>query len=114
MDDESRVVSATREIAASAQELAAYEQEFTNHGYGAMPLWLTEFGWPGNAHATDNYHPSFSAQASDRASSIRPSRARQIARLKTAPAVSGGMPILAASSYAVSQSCQRVEDELMV
>ena len=47
------------------QELAAYEQEFTNHGYGAMPLWLTEFGWPGNAHATDNYHPSFSAQASD-------------------------------------------------
>jgi hypothetical protein len=47
------------------QELSAYEQEFANHGYAAMPLWLTEFGWPGNAHATDNYHPSFSAQATD-------------------------------------------------
>jgi hypothetical protein len=31
-----------------AQELSAYEQEFSNHGYGQPPLWLTEFGWPGS------------------------------------------------------------------
>jgi hypothetical protein len=29
------------------QELQAYEQEFTAHGYGQPPLWLLEFGWPG-------------------------------------------------------------------
>jgi hypothetical protein len=29
------------------QELSAYEQEFTNNGYGQPPLWLTELGWPG-------------------------------------------------------------------
>jgi hypothetical protein len=45
------------------QELSAYEQEFANAGYERMPLWLTEFGWPGNAHASDSYHPSFAAQA---------------------------------------------------
>jgi hypothetical protein len=31
------------------QELQAYEQEFADHGYGELPLWLTEFGWPGSA-----------------------------------------------------------------
>jgi hypothetical protein len=33
-----------------SQELSAYEQEFINHGYGTTPLWLTEFGWPGEAN----------------------------------------------------------------
>jgi hypothetical protein len=47
------------------QELSAYEQEFTNDGYGQMPLWLTEFGWPGNSRATDAYHPSYASQAQD-------------------------------------------------
>jgi hypothetical protein len=28
-------------------ELNAYEQEFTAHGYGQPPMWLLEFGWPG-------------------------------------------------------------------
>jgi hypothetical protein len=46
-------------------ELTAYEQEFANNGYANMPLWLTEFGWPGNARASDNYHPSYAAQAGD-------------------------------------------------
>jgi hypothetical protein len=30
-----------------AQELEDYEAEFTTHGYGTPPMWLTEFGWPG-------------------------------------------------------------------
>lgn len=47
------------------QELSAYEQEFSNDGYGQMPLWLTEFGWPGNPTAGDAYHPAFSAQRDD-------------------------------------------------
>jgi hypothetical protein len=47
------------------QELSAYEQEFANAGYGRMPLWLTEFGWPGNAHAGGPYFPSYAAQAAD-------------------------------------------------
>jgi hypothetical protein len=29
------------------QELTAYEDAFTAHGYGQPALWLTEFGWPG-------------------------------------------------------------------
>jgi hypothetical protein len=33
------------------QELQAYEHEFSDHGYGQMPLWLTEFGWPGAAQS---------------------------------------------------------------
>jgi hypothetical protein len=44
-------------------ELSAYEQEFANHGYGQMPLWLTEFGWPGNASPTTALYPSFDTQA---------------------------------------------------
>jgi hypothetical protein len=44
-------------------ELSAYEQEFANQGYGQMPLWLTEFGWPGSPRTSDNFHPSYSAQA---------------------------------------------------
>jgi|GEM_PF-2683103 len=46
-----------------SQELSAYEQEFANDGYPNMPLWLTEFGWPGNATATDALYPSFDTQA---------------------------------------------------
>lgn len=44
-------------------ELKAYEQEFENHGYGEMPMWLTEFGWPGNANPTEALYPSFQTQA---------------------------------------------------
>jgi hypothetical protein len=29
------------------QELSAYESIFASHGYATVPLWLTEFGWPG-------------------------------------------------------------------
>lgn len=47
------------------QELSAYEQEFENHGYGQTPLWLTEFGWPGNATASDALYPSFDTQAAN-------------------------------------------------
>jgi hypothetical protein len=44
-------------------ELSAIEQEFANHGYGQMPLWLTEFGWPGNASPSTALYPSYSTQA---------------------------------------------------
>jgi hypothetical protein len=37
------------------QELQAYEQEFTDHGYGQPPMWLTEFGWPGGGEVTSPY-----------------------------------------------------------
>jgi hypothetical protein len=37
------------------QELSAVEQEFTNHGYGTPPMWLTEFGWPGGDDMSDAY-----------------------------------------------------------
>jgi hypothetical protein len=53
------------------QELSAYEQEFTNAGYGRMPLWLTEFGWPGNPQAGGPYYPSYAAQAADLAEAYR-------------------------------------------
>lgn len=46
-----------------SQELQAYEQEFANHGYGQMPLWLTEFGWPGTANPSTALYPSFQTQA---------------------------------------------------
>jgi hypothetical protein len=45
------------------QELKAYEQLFENHGYGQLPLWLTEFGWPGNANPSTALYPSFATQA---------------------------------------------------
>ena len=45
------------------QELSAYEQVFANHGYGQIPLWLTQFGWPGNANPIDALYPSFDTQA---------------------------------------------------
>jgi hypothetical protein len=38
-----------------SQELQAYEQEFTAHGYGQPPMWLTEFGWPGGGDLSDAY-----------------------------------------------------------
>ncbi len=47
------------------EELSAYEQEFANHGYGQVALWLSEFGWPGNPRRTDSYHPDFAQQAAD-------------------------------------------------
>jgi hypothetical protein len=47
------------------QELSTYEQEFADHGYGEQPLWLTEFGWPGNANAGGGYFPSEAAQTVD-------------------------------------------------
>jgi hypothetical protein len=46
------------------EELAAYEGEFQNHGYGQVPLWLTEFGWPGNANSNGDYFPGEATQAS--------------------------------------------------
>jgi hypothetical protein len=45
------------------QELSAYEQEFMNHGYGQEPLWVTQFGWPGAAHANGDYYPDEATQA---------------------------------------------------
>ena len=53
------------------QQLQAYEAEFTAHGYGTPRMWLTEFGWPGNANATTNYFPSLQAQATDVAQAYR-------------------------------------------
>jgi hypothetical protein len=47
------------------QELSAYEQEFARAHYGEPPLWLTEFGWPGDATPSGSYFPSEAAQASD-------------------------------------------------
>lgn len=47
------------------EELEAYEQLFTNHGYGQPPLWLTEFGWPGTANPSGNDYPSDAQQAAD-------------------------------------------------
>jgi hypothetical protein len=46
-------------------ELTAYEQLFSAHGDGQPPLWLTEFGWPGNAVPNGSYFPSDAVQASD-------------------------------------------------
>lgn len=40
------------------EELQAYEQIFEQNGYGQQPLWLTEFGWPGNAVDDGDYFPS--------------------------------------------------------
>ncbi len=47
------------------QELQAYEQVFENNGYSQQPLWLTEFGWPGNAVPNGAYFPSDVEQATD-------------------------------------------------
>jgi hypothetical protein len=44
-------------------EISAYEQEFTNHGYGSEPMWLTEFGWPGVSQAKPPLYPSYATQA---------------------------------------------------
>ena len=48
-----------------SQQLLAYEQEFTAHGYGQPALWLTEFGWPGNTQPGSDYYPSLASQATD-------------------------------------------------
>ena len=48
------------------QQLEAYEQEFTAHGYGTPRMWLTEFGWPGQRDSrAGDYYPSLAAQATD-------------------------------------------------
>lgn len=45
-------------------ELLAYEDAFTAHGYGRPRMWLTEFGWPGNAaNSGDAYSPNEQSQA---------------------------------------------------
>jgi hypothetical protein len=46
------------------QELTAYERLFSAHGYGQPPMWLTEFGWPGNAAPNGDYFPGEDKQAS--------------------------------------------------
>ena len=49
-------------------EISAYEQLFTDHGYGQPDLWLTEFGWPGVVRVPANpvpmasYYPRYKAQ----------------------------------------------------
>lgn len=48
-----------------SQELSAYEQEFANHGYPQLPMWLTQFGWPGAQKANGNYYPDEQTQALD-------------------------------------------------
>jgi hypothetical protein len=45
------------------EELQAYEQEFADDGYPNMPLWITQFGWPGNATPAGALYPSFETQA---------------------------------------------------
>jgi hypothetical protein len=50
------------------EELSAYEQEFTSHGYGQPPMWLTEFGWPGGGNCSSlpkGYCLSTATQAAD-------------------------------------------------
>jgi hypothetical protein len=47
------------------QQLTAYEQEFSAHGYGQPRLWLTEFGWPGNVQPGGDYFPSLALQATE-------------------------------------------------
>ncbi len=47
------------------QELQAYEQVFQDYGYGQPPLWLTEFGWPGNAVDGGVYFPDDLTQSLD-------------------------------------------------
>jgi hypothetical protein len=49
------------------QQLEAYEQEFTAHGYGEPRMWLTEFGWPGNRQPGGDYFPSLALQATETA-----------------------------------------------
>jgi polysaccharide biosynthesis protein PslG len=52
-----------------AEELGDYEAEFTSHGYGTPPMWLTEFGWPG-ANGPDGCGGQTSTEA-DQASFLR-------------------------------------------
>jgi hypothetical protein len=46
-----------------SEELEAYEQEFIDHGDEQLPMWLTEFGWPGDAQPSGSYYPSQGLQA---------------------------------------------------
>ena len=66
------------------QQLEAYAQEFTAHGYGKPSVWLTEFGWPGNAHPTTDYFPSLQAQASDVSQAYRALESPQLSFVKAA------------------------------
>jgi hypothetical protein len=65
-------------------QLEAYEQEFSSHGYGTPRLWLTEFGWPGNAQASDDYHPSLQAQATDVAQAYQALESPQLSFVQAA------------------------------
>ncbi|HEX4033687.1 MAG TPA: hypothetical protein VHX66_04520 [Solirubrobacteraceae bacterium] len=67
-----------------AQQLEAYEAEFTSHGYGQPAMWLTEFGWPGNTRAAGNYFPSLSAQATDVAQAYEALEGPQLRFVKAA------------------------------
>jgi hypothetical protein len=69
-----------------SQELQAYEQEFTAHGYGQPPMWLTEFGWPGGGDLTDAYCTSNQGYCQDTAA--------QDADLKAAYRVLLGLPFV--------------------
>jgi polysaccharide biosynthesis protein PslG len=51
------------------EELIDYEAQFTSHGYGTPPVWLTEFGWPG-ANGPDGCGGATSTEA-DQASFLR-------------------------------------------
>jgi hypothetical protein len=46
-----------------SQEIESYEQLFAEDGYGHQPVWITEFGWPGNVKAKGGYYPSDARQA---------------------------------------------------
>ncbi|HZU60355.1 MAG TPA: hypothetical protein VE983_05285 [Solirubrobacteraceae bacterium] len=51
------------------QELSAYEQEFMNHYATQLPMWVTQFGWPGSktvppGQPADDY-PSYAQQKQD-------------------------------------------------
>jgi hypothetical protein len=55
-----------------AGELMDYEDAFTAQGYGHPRMWLTEFGWPGNAaNSGDAYHPNEQSQAAALAGAYR-------------------------------------------
>ncbi len=67
-----------------AQQLEAYEEEFTSHGFGRPRLWLTEFGWPGNAAAGSDYFPSLAAQATDVAQAYQALESPQLSFVQAA------------------------------
>lgn len=57
------------------QELSALEPDLINHDYEQVPVWLTEFGWPGNGPRSScaqlggnqgaGYCPAYATRVSD-------------------------------------------------